>query len=129
MSKPKNRWLLFAVVVGLLLTYALWPNPVRPAMLSAYSDNAFGMWGLTLFRDGQFDISLPAAQESGRFNLSADTVELLYDAPKAFLPSAYLINRNKKRIDELHRIAGKWTITDNMNWAELRYDSTQFYTR
>ena len=87
------------------------------------------MWGLTLFKNGQFDITLPAAYESGHFKLSGDTVVLQYDEPARGLPQAYLVNRSKKKIDELQRVEGRWVCTKNLNWAELHMDSTQYYAR
>ena len=128
MNRAKGRWRLLTIAITLLLlTYALWPRPVRPAILFAYSDNALGMWGLTLFKDGQFDLTLPASYENGRFKLSADTVLLQYDEPTAGLPAAYLINRTRNQVEELSRIAGKWTVTHRGNWAEIHYDSTRYY--
>lgn len=87
------------------------------------------MWGLTLFKNGQFDITLPAANEQGRFSILGDTIELRYAAPSKDLPAAYFINRSKNRVDELQRVSGKWTVAHNGNWAELQYDSTRYYPR
>ncbi|MBD2769571.1 hypothetical protein IC235_16910 [Hymenobacter sp. BT664] len=126
--KSKRRLFLFGAGI-LLLAYGFWPTPLRPVILYAYSDNALGMWGLTLFKDGQFTITLPAAYESGRFHLSGDTIELHYNESGAGLPQAYLINRSKKQIDELNRVAGWWKRTTNLNWAELHFDSTRYYAR
>ena len=126
--KGKRQFLAVGALAG-VLTYIFWPQPTRPAILRAYSDNAFGMWGLTLFKDGQFDITLPAANEQGLFRVLGDTIELQYVTPSKALPAAYFINRSKNQIDELQRVSGKWTVTHNGNWAALQYDSTRYYTR
>lgn len=111
------------------LVYIFWPQPMRPAILYAYSDNAFAMWGLTLFKDGQFDITLPAANENGQFRVIGDTIVLQYVAPANALPAAYLINRRRNQIDELQRVSGKWVVVHRGNWAALQYDSTRYYPR
>jgi hypothetical protein len=125
--RRKNRWFLTAGLLAAGFVYALWPQPVRPTILYAYSDNAFGMWGLTLFKDGRFTITLPASYEEGLFSLSPDTVWLHYNKPDANLPTAYLINRDRKKIEELSKTGNKWSIANRGNWAELQYDSTRFY--
>jgi hypothetical protein len=128
MIKGKRRFLAAGVMAG-VLTYAFWPQPVRPAIFYAYSDNTFSMWGLTLYKDGRFYMTLPAAYEEGHFFVSGDTITLQYDNPSVELPAAYFINRNRKQIEELCRVSGKWTVTHNGNWAALQYDSTRYYSR
>ena len=130
MSKVPRRtvWLVAGASV-LLGAYAFWPKPIQHAILYAYSDNAFSMWGLTLYKDGRFFATLPTSHEKGRFRVIADTIELQYETPSTELPAAYFINRERRQIEELQRISGRWVVVHRGNWAELYYDSTQYYTR
>ena len=130
MSKARRRTVWSVAGASLLLgAYAFWPKPIRPAILYAYSDNAFSMWGLTLYKDGQFYATLPASYEKGLFRVIADTIELQYEAPSKGLPAAYFINRERRLIEELQRISGRWVVVHRGNWADLYYDSTRFYAR
>lgn len=124
----RRRLLLGLLALGLLLL-ALWPASIRPAVLHTYSDNAFGMWGLTLYQDGQFTIYLPADQSSGQYKVIGDTIELHYPGQEKHLPAAYLINRERRRIDELELVAGRWHVREANNWAALAFDSTRYYGR
>jgi hypothetical protein len=87
------------------------------------------MWALSLYKDGGFHLSLPAAEEDGQFQLTGDTIELHYATPAPQLPAAYLINRRQKKLDELHRVAGRWAVTDNANWMQLQQESVRQYHR
>jgi hypothetical protein len=98
-------------------------------VLYAYSDGFAGQWGLTLYKDGDFQVYLPASEAAGRFQLVGDTVVLHYQPPAPGLPEAYFISRKNRKIDELHQVAGKWTPTSTNNWATLHIDSTQYYQR
>ncbi|AHJ96141.1 hypothetical protein Hsw_0546 [Hymenobacter swuensis DY53] len=82
-----------------------------------------------MYKDGGFHLSLPATEEEGQFRLTGDTIELHYATSAPQLPAAYLINRCQKRLDELHRIAGHWVVTDNTNWMQLQQESVRQYRR
>ncbi|MCA8832766.1 hypothetical protein [Hymenobacter pini] len=124
----KRKKLLLPPILSLLLFFC-WPTPARRTVLHAYSDNAFGMWGLTLYLDGHFDVYLPTNQSSGRFRLTGDTIELYYSEKSAGFPAAYLINRQQQRLDKLENHQGKWVNSPNTNWMALTFDSTRHYFR
>ncbi|MCC2547575.1 hypothetical protein LJY25_14050 [Hymenobacter sp. BT175] len=117
-----RRWLLIplGLLIGLLAYELL--KPERPMILSAYADNFAGQWGLSLYKDGDFQLFLPAASGTGRFQVLGDTVILHYAAARPSMPAAYLINRKGKKIDELQQVAGKWVLAPLNNWAVLQFD-------
>jgi len=120
---------LLLLGVFFLLTYLLWPKPVRPRILAGYSDNFAGIWALDLYKDGGFHLSLPAAEAEGQFRLTGDTIVLQYTPSAPQLPAAYLINRRRKKLDELKKMTGHWVVTDNSNWMQLQEDSVRQYRR
>lgn len=97
-------------------------------LLYAYTDGFAGQWGLTLYKNGDFQMYLPASNGAGRYQLIGDTVVLYYVPQTQGMPAAYFINHKERKIDELHQVAGKWVQTPYNNWAMIHFDSTRYYT-
>lgn len=125
MTTRRKIGLGLLLLVGVMALYR-WlkpPSQFRPALFSAYSDNFAGMWGLTLYRDGGFDETLPASNESGRFRLSGDTVVLRFDDSARFPLAAYCIDRPARKIYKLRRGSGRWLADDHgRDWSQIYVD-------
>ena len=116
------------LLVGSLTTWVCSVPDKPPIILGAFSDNAFAMWGLTLYKDGTFQETLPASHNEGRFILQADTIVLDRNQKSNELPQAYLLNRKKQTICELTRAGKRWMLEPmNGNWSAIQIDSTRSY--
>ena len=119
MSALRNYFILAV----LILTLAVSCTNKKEKIFYAFTDGFMDWYSLELYPDRTFSLHVPVADYSGTYKIIADTILLAYNKDTigtGHAPIAYLIQYDKKKVDELEFDGQKHQIRQHDNrWIQI----------